>query len=126
MELGLYNRLHKWHMPECVSLNLPTIYLLPFNPGVCPVVPGELIVTEGRCHVVPLLAAGENVLSSSIHDTFPEPLLPVFPYLTLVSGCIILKNQGNHIILLPKSYLHLLFHVYPHLRKPHNPLASYI
>lgn len=39
-------------------------------------------------------------------------LSPTTPHLSLICGGIILKSHWNHIIVLPKSYLHLLFHMY--------------
>ena len=101
----------------------------PVHPSICPVVPGEPTFPEPMCHVAPLHAGrGSIALSASTHTNLlwtllPGPSVPASPHGILISGCIILRNHWNHIMVLLKSYPHLLFHVYPPLRKPFIPLA---
>lgn len=67
------------HRDEHVCLMLPTPCLFPLNqpssrsrlrsePTVCPVVPGELRVTQRKCHVASLLAVGGSRSAVFIHS----------------------------------------------------------
>lgn len=81
MELWLYNRLHKWHMAECV-------FPWASQPFACSLLTmvsvqwclGSSQLQRGDAIWLPSLQWEKTwLLSSSIHDAFPETSAPSFP-----------------------------------------------